>query len=210
MRLILSRPGQWLTHQNYVIHKISQCWWANVNISRGRVMRAHWPRGPFLITFSFSIHPVDSFWLDAFISAGTFHALFLFEEPVKPHLMSACTKKFVTQINEIVFFQLLCFQNLNSFSHTKQTTLFSKHFHTANWVALPYDSVLHHLPELFVWWQKHLGNGQVISKCLEWQDYFSFWWAHSEGDKPNMCSMNLIFLVMMALLKGTAVLFEHW
>ena len=45
--------------------------------------------GTFLITFSYSIHPVDSFWLDTFISAGTFHALFLFEEPVKPLLMSA-------------------------------------------------------------------------------------------------------------------------
>ena len=39
---------------------------------------------------------------------------------MKPCHMSACTKNFVTQINEIVFFQLLHFLDLNSFPNTKQ------------------------------------------------------------------------------------------
>ena len=94
----------------------------------------------FLLPFLF---PSNSFF-----NAGTFHTLFLFEEPVKPHLMSARTKNFVTQINEIVFLQLLHFQHLDSFSLIQSKQLFSKCFHTAN--ALPYDSILHHLPELFV------------------------------------------------------------
>ena len=34
--------------------------------------------GTFFITSSFSIHFVNSFWLDTFISAGTFHTLFFF------------------------------------------------------------------------------------------------------------------------------------
>ena len=33
----------------------------------------------------------------------------LFEEPVKLRLVSACTKHFITRVNEIGFVQLLCF-----------------------------------------------------------------------------------------------------
>ena len=107
MRLVFSdsrataRSLLYIIHYNWLASRLD--WRAKLWITRRRDDVTHRTRtSSWLFYRLINSAVVDSFWLNAFISAGTFHVSSLPEEPVKLRFVSACTKDFVVGIDEKV------------------------------------------------------------------------------------------------------------
>jgi hypothetical protein len=77
----------------------------------------------------------DFFTLLAIISTGEF----LFVEPMESWFVAARAVYFRTRIDKYIGGCSGDLYDLHSFSVAKRTGVFSKSFHTRNWVALPED-----------------------------------------------------------------------